>query len=192
MIFAKHSNVEGQHSFLSASNYHWINYDEEKLLEVYSNHLAKLKGTELHEFAQHCIRLRQKLEDKNKTLNMYVNDAIGFNMTPEQVLYYSDNAFGTADAISFRNNTLRIHDLKTGVTPASMNQLFVYVAYFCLEYGYKPSEINIELRIYQNDQIIECSSKTEDLVPIIVPIMDKIVTFDKLIYKRIREELGLQ
>lgn len=191
MNFVKHSNVEGQHAFLGASNYHWINYDEDKLLDVYNNHLAKLKGTQLHEFAAICINLRQKLPKSQKTLNMYVNDAIGFNMTTEQVLYYSENAFGTADSISFRNNILRIHDLKTGTTPASMNQLFVYVALFCLEYGYKPSEIDIELRIYQNDEVIECSSKHDDIVPIIVPIMDKIITFDKLIKKTRREEIGL-
>lgn len=191
MIFAKHSNVEGQHSFLSASGYHWINYDEDKLVDVFTNHLAALKGTQLHEFAALCIKLGQKLPDVQKTLNMFVNDAIGFGMEPEQVLYYSLNAFGTADAISFRQNTLRIHDLKTGKTPASMNQLFVYAAYFCLEYGYKPSEIDIELRIYQNDQVVICNSKETDLVPIIVPIMDKIVTFDKLINNILREGRGL-
>ena len=108
---------------------------------------------------------------------MYVNDAIGFRMIPEQILFYSDNCFGTADAISFRNNSLRIHDLKTGATPAKMEQLMIYTALFCLEYKYKPSEIDIELRIYQNDDFTYFNPTPEH----IVPIMDKIVTFDKII-----------
>lgn len=186
MIFAKHSNVEGKHSFLSASNYHWVNYDEDKLEARYRTHLATLKGTVLHEFAATCIRLGQKLPDQPKTLNMYVNDAIGFNLTPEQVLYYSDNAFGTADAIGFRNGELRIHDLKTGETPASMVQLMIYAAYFCLEYDIRPHEIKIELRIYQNDAVEIYNPTAED----IVPIMDKIITFDKRIKDIKREEYG--
>ena len=98
MNFNKHSNLEGQHAFLGASKFHWIRYDEEKIVESYSKFLATLKGTELHEFAAQCIRLGQKLPKQQKTLNMYVNDAIGFKMIPEQPLYYSDNCFGTADA----------------------------------------------------------------------------------------------
>jgi hypothetical protein len=99
MNFNKHSNLEGQHAFLGASKYHWINYSEEKVAESYSNFLATLKGTQLHEFAAQCIRLGQKLPSTKKTLNMYVNDAIGFKMTPEQPLFYSPNCFGTADSI---------------------------------------------------------------------------------------------
>jgi len=184
MNFVKHLNLEGQHAFLGASKYHWIRYDENKVAESYINFLAAQKGTELHEFASQCIRLRQKLQKTNKTLNMYVNDAIGFKMTPEQVLYYSDNCFGTADSISFRNNILRIHDLKTGITPGHMEQLEIYTALFCLEYKYKPSEIDIELRIYQSDEII-VHKPTAD---IILPIIDKIITFDKLINKIKAEE----
>ena len=119
-------------------------------------------------------------------LNMYVNDGIGFKMKTEQILYYSDNCFGTADAISFRDNFLRIHDLKTGEIPAHIEQLIIYAALFCLEYNYKPAEIQIELRIYQNDDISIYNPTSED----IVPIMDKIITFDKLINKIKREELG--
>ena len=187
MIWNRHLSAEGQHSFLSASSYHWINYDPEKLEERYRTHLATLKGTALHEFAAQCIKLKQKLQDLPLTLNMYVNDAIGFGMQPETVLYYSENAFGTADTICFRNNVLRIHDLKTGVVPAHMEQLMVYAAYFCLEYNYKPSEIKIILRIYQNDDYIEYEPTVED----IVPIMDRIVTFDNIINKIKREEYGL-
>jgi hypothetical protein len=35
-----------------------------------------------------------------------------------------------------------------------MKQLYVYAAYFCLEYGFKPYEIEGELRLYQNDAIV--------------------------------------
>ena len=133
MRFNKHLNLVG-HAFLGASRYHWLKYDEEKLIQAYKNHRAAALGTELHELAEKCIKLKQKLPKDKKTLNLYVNDAIGFKMTTEQTLYYSPNCFGTADAISFRDNYLRIHDLKTGVSPASPIQLDIYVALFCLEY----------------------------------------------------------
>ena len=106
-------------------------------------------------------------------------------MSPEQVLYYSDNCFGTADAISFRNGLLRIHDLKTGITPAHMEQLYIYAALFCLEYKIKPSEIDMETRIYQTDDILVENPTAE----IVLPIMDKIITFDKVI-NRIKEQEG--
>ena len=183
MKFMNHPNLEGSHAVLGASKYHWINYDDTKLVDTYRKYQATLRGTVLHDFAAQCIKLGQKLPKTKKTLNMYVNDAIGFKMRPEQVLCYSENCFGTADAISFRNNFLRIHDLKTGVTPAHMEQLMIYAALFCLEYRYKPSEIDIELRIYQSDEIAVFEPTAAD----IVPIMDKIITFDKIIAK-IKEE----
>ena len=185
MIFNKHSALEGQHAFLGASKYHWINYDESKVAESYSKFLATQKGTELHDFAAKCISLGQKLPKSQKTLNMYVNDAIGFKMVPEQPLFYSENCFGTTDAITFRNRMLRIHDLKTGVIPAHMEQLEIYAALFCLEYKIKPADIEIELRIYQNNQILYENPTAET----IVPIMDKIITFDKVINK-IKEQEG--
>ena len=74
MNFNKHSNLEGCHAYLGASNYHWINYTEEKLVNNYNNYIATLRGTQLHEFAASCIKLGQKLPRSNKTLNMYVND----------------------------------------------------------------------------------------------------------------------
>ena len=179
MNFNKHSNLEGQHAFLGASKYHWINYSEDKVAESYSSFLATQKGTQLHEFAAQCIRLGQKLPKSKKTLNAYVNDAIGFKMTPEQILFYSDNCFGTADAIAFRGDLLRIHDLKTGAIPAHMEQLEVYAALFCLEYKVKPADIRIELRLYQSDDILVGNPTVED----IAPIMDKIITFDRIINK---------
>lgn len=183
MNFNKHSNLEGQHAFLGASKYHWINYDKDKVVESYNNYLATQKGTKLHEFAAQCIQLGQKLPKSRKTLNMYVNDAIGYKMIPEQILFYSDNCFGTADTIAFRNNFLRIHDYKSGKIRAHMEQLFVYVALFCLEYKIKPADIEIETRLYQSDDILVANPTAED----IVPIMDKIITFDKII-NRIREQ----
>ena len=184
MNFNKHSLFEGQHAFLGASKYHWINYDESKLVESYSNYMASQRGTELHEFAAQCIRLGQKLPKSQKTLNMYVNDAIGFRMTPEQVLFYSENCFGTADSIAFNKDFLRIHDYKSGVTPAKMEQLMIYAALFCLEYRKRPGDIGMELRLYQSDDIIVANPTAED----IAPIMDKIVSFDKLITKLKSEE----
>ena len=183
MIFNRHSELEGQHAFLGASNYHWINYDEEKLAQAYLNYMAKVKGTRLHAFASECINLGQKLPKSRKTLNMFVNDAIGYKMNSEQGLLYSPNAFGTADAISFKNNFLRIHDLKTGVTPASMHQLEVYAALFCLEYKMKPTDIGMEFRIYQSDDVLIKQPSPEEIMPII----DKFIIFDKCI-NRIKEE----
>lgn len=185
MNFNKHSNLEGQHAFLGASKYHWLNYDERKIAESYFNHLAKEKGTRLHAFAAECIRLGQKLPRSKKTLNMYVNDAIGFRMIPEQILYYSDNCFGTADAISFRDNFLRIHDFKSGVVLAHMEQLFIYAALFCLEYRIKPSDINMELRIYQSDDVMIHNPTSDEIAPII----EKIIKFDKIINNIRTEEV---
>lgn len=185
MHFNEHSKLVGQHAFLSASKYHWINYDEEKLAASYSNFLATKRGTKLHAFAAECIELGQKLPDEQKTLNMYVNDAIGYKMIPEQILYYSDNCFGTADAIIFRDGLLRIHDLKTGISETHMEQLLVYAALFCLEYKVKPSEIEMELRIYQLNDIFISLPEVDD----VAPIMDRIKTFDKIINKIKEREL---
>ena len=137
---------------------------------------AKERGTKLHDLAAKCISLGVRLEGDD-TLALYVNDAIEYGMRPEQPLYFSEFCFGTADTISFRRNLLRIHDLKTGETPASMDQLEIYAAIFCLEYEIKPSEIQIELRIYQNGTVIIFEPDVTD----IVPIMDQIVYFDSLL-----------
>lgn len=185
MRFNDHSHLAGKHAFLSASKYHWINYDEEKLDRVYIAQLAAQRGTELHAFANDAIRLGIKLRSSQKTLDMYVNDAIGYRMTPEQVLYYSENAFGTTDAISFRRGKLRVHDLKTGILTTSEHQLEVYSALFCLEYRMKPFEIEIELRIYQNDEVRVYEADPD----VITHIMDRVVTFDKRINEIRREAL---
>jgi len=177
MNFNSHSRLEGLHAFLSASKYHWINYDEEKLIATFTKYQAAQRGTDLHALARQCINLRVKLPKSRNSLNLYVNDAIGFKMQTEQILYFSDNCFGTADTISFRKNFLRIHDLKTGETPASIKQLLVYNALFCLEYNVKPVDIETELRVYQSGEVIVHTPKPEE----VYNIMDKIITFDKKI-----------
>lgn len=183
MIFNTHSHLAGSHAFLSASKYSWLNYDDEKLDTTYLNALAARRGDELHQLAYNLIRLKEKLPRTVRTLNMYVNDAIGYRMVPEQVLYYSDNCFGTADTIKFDGKKLRIHDLKTGRTPCKFDQLEIYGGIFCLEYGFKPAEIQMEFRIYQNDEIFTLEGDYDR----ITRIMEKIKRFDERI-NRIREE----
>lgn len=186
MHFNDHWKLKDKHAFLGASQCSWLNYDEERLITVYQNMMAKERGTRLHAFAAECISLNQKLPRSNKTLNLYVNDAIGYHMTPEQILYYSDNCFGTADAILFKNNFLRIHDLKTGVGKTHIEQLEIYAALFCLEYKFDPEKIGVELRIYQNDEVRIYQPLPEE----IRSIMNQIIEFDKIIEKvKIREGL---
>lgn len=177
MNFNNHSDLNGLHAFLGASKYHWINYDDEKLIQSFEKYKAAQKGSELHEFAATCIRLGQKLPKQKKTLNMYVNDAIGFKMIPEQVLYFSDNCFGTADTICFRDDLLRIHDYKSGEVPAHIEQLLVYNALFCLEYDISPNDIRSELRIYQSNEILHHEPDPKD----ILDIMAKIKRYDNII-----------
>ena len=186
MNFNKHSDLIGEHAFLGASKYYWLNYDEDKLVQTFLNNLAVQKGVELHDLACKMIRLGVKLPKTKTTLNMYVNDAISYRLTPEQPLFFSRNCFGTADAISFneKNRFLRIHDLKTGVTPAHMEQLEIYAALFCLEYRMQPKDIGMELRIYQNNEILIHSPPGDD----IKHIMQKIIVFDGKIEKIRSEE----
>ena len=179
MKWLKHSQLEGKHAFLSASGYSWLNYDRDKLATVFRNKLAKYMGTKYHAFAATAIELGQKLPRSPRTLNMYVNDAIGFRMDPEVLLYYSDDCFGTADTIAFRDGLLRIHDYKSGEIEAHMEQLLIYDALFCLEYDVSPFDIGIELRIYQNDDCQICVPDPND----IRAIMNLIVRFDKQLRK---------
>lgn len=184
MNFNKHFNLEGKHAFLGASKYGWVKYDENEIVASYRRFKDVERGTRLHELAARLIREGVRLEDTAGTLNQYVNDAIGFRMTPEQPLYYSPVCFGTADAISYRNGLLRIHDLKTGKGKANILQLRIYAALFCLEYDINPGDIQIELRIYQNNEIFIDQPTIEDIMPII----DKIIMFTKLLQKIMDEE----
>lgn len=178
------ANLKGTHAFLSPSSPAWVNYSDDKLDRVWHTTMAAKHGSDLHDLASQAIRLGVRLPDTSKSLNAYVNDAIGFGLTPEQEVFYSPNCYGHADAIGFRANLLRIHDLKTGVTEASFTQLEVYAALFCLEYRFKPNEIGIELRIYQNDMVKILDPDPDKLFH----IMDRIITFDKRINALKEEE----
>lgn len=184
MQFNSHKQLEGLHAIFSPSQPYWLRYDDDKAVEVMTIKQAADMGTKYHEWAKKTIDLGIKQPKSKKTLYAYVNDAIGYKMSTEVVLYYSPRFFGTADSISFRNNFLRIHDLKTGKRPVHPEQLLVYAALFCLEYKVKPSEIDIELRIYQNDDILVMEPKADDIVPII----DKIIHLDKVLEKIDLEE----
>jgi hypothetical protein len=161
---------------------------------------ASLIGTTLHSFAEDRIRYGFKaikgdkraaqlellkanvpaavinyidFDNMYENLMAYINDCIGYKMQPEVILYLSEVCFGTADAISFNEKTgmLRIHDLKTGSTPAHMEQLLIYAALFFLEYrAFKISESQIELRIYQNNDVFIANPGVDE----ILPIMDKL------------------
>lgn len=183
MKFNKHTNLQGLHAIFSPSQPSWLNYSDDKFIEVYTNKKAAALGTRYHEWAAETIRLGIKQPKSKKTISAYVNDAIGFKMEPEVPLTYG-KFFGTADAICFRNGVLRIHDLKTGKTPVHIEQLMIYAALFCLEYKMKPGEIGIELRIYQNDEVL-CHSPEADEI---APIMDKIMHFNKM-WEKLDEEV---
>lgn len=172
MNFKPHYELEGLHAFLSPSKYHWVNYTPEKLETTWANHQAAARGTRLHEFAAEAVRLGIKMPRTKRTLNMFINDAIGFRMIAEQPLYYSPNCFGTADAIGFRKDFLRIHDYKSGSSSCSMMQLKIYAAIFCLEYNIDPHKIEMELRLYQSDKVEACIPSPDEIVAVMTKIID--------------------
>ena len=178
MKWKNYSNLAGTHAFLSPSKHYWLRYDDDKLIESYQNYQRVALGTKLHALAADLITLGIRLPQTTASFNSFVNDAIGFGMTPEVTLVYSANCYGTADAIFFDEITkvLRIHDLKTGVAPGSMDQLLIYAAIFYLDYKLVPAETH--LRIYQSDEIVEYVMGDFDEIK---DIADKIVAFDKLL-----------
>lgn len=179
MKWNDHNNLIGTHAFLSPSQCGWLKDDEEKVISRYYNsYLAARRGDAMHALAADLIREGIKLNQSDKhlityglrtkgfneridteealmTLLPYVNDAIGFRMSPEVLLYYTDAAYGCTDAIAFDEHSmfLRIHDLKTGVSPVHIEQLLCYAALFCLEYDFKPRDLRYELRIYQKGDV---------------------------------------
>lgn len=202
MIWEEHSDLEGKHAVLGASQYAWLNYKPGELRKKLRPKYAPRIGTLLHQLASEEYILKSKRmrrEDRNSVkeylieegipkfaINMnlyfgnlcrYINDAVKYNMDPEKILSYSYNCFGTADAISFVDNFLRIHDLKTGFGKVSMKQLRIYAALFCLEYEKEPEDIEVELRIYQSPEILIERCESEQ----IRKIMDTIVLFDRKI-----------
>lgn len=184
MRFNTHNDLEGTHAMFSPSQSAWLRYDDEKIIEYHMNKRASEIGTIYHAWAKQTIDLRIKQPKTKKTLYAYVNDAIGFQMNTEVVLKYSNKFFGTADAISFRKRFLRIHDLKTGKHPARMEQLEIYAALFCLEYGENPEDIKMELRIYQNDEVVVHVPEPED----IRVIMNRIIYIDRMLDNYDKEE----
>ena len=203
-IFNDHKDYEGKHAFLSPSGKTWLNWDKETLITRFYNHYAKDIGTIVHEVAKDCIRSRMKLnkgdkhlielmlyknyipkkayvsEDIIENLANFVNDAIGFRMQSEVVLFYSNFVFGTADAIVFdpETMTLRIHDLKNGKEKVvTFDQLLIYDAIFCLEYKVDPYKLKggILLRLYQFGEVGEYKAEPEE----IKEIMDIIVESNK-------------
>lgn len=203
MNWNRHSNLEGSHAFLSASKYSWLNKTDKEIVEAYENSFAQSIGTLLHAYAADSIRFREKLRRTDAksvkfdlmrrgipefaidiqavfpNLMNYVNDAVGYQMDPEILLYYSDLCFGTADCIQVTGDTLRIHDLKTGTTVAKMDQLLIYAGLFYLEYSYKPERFRTELRIYQNGDVIVHEPEVDELRE----VMNAIVTKDRVLQK---------
>lgn len=215
MNFNRHSELTGKHALLGASRYQWLNDDDDQLISRLCRQYTPEVGTILHDFACRRIRYSLKLtkhEKKSIILELlqngiprlvvdsldispifdnimtYVNDCIGFHMKPEVILKYSDICFGTCDAIKYseKENFLRIHDLKTGTTPARMDQLMVYACLFFLEYKIKPYETDCELRIYQNGEVISYEPTAED----IAVITDKIMTANRIIFENLKAEEG--
>jgi len=183
MRFNKHLHLRGEHAFLSPSSYHWINYSPDRLVERWQNAQAGAYGILQHDIA--CREIRAgRLSNLAGTIGMYINDAINHRMVPEQILFYSENCFGTADAISFRYNLLKIFDLKTGAFPGSVHQLEIYASLFCLEYNQNPFDIDIELRLYHDNEVLVWDADPED----IAFIMEKIKEFDVIINQLRREE----
>lgn len=197
MNFNTHSDLTGKHAPFSPSQYSWLRDSEDDMIQRYCNMYAASVGTILHGMAKDYIDWGVKMtrfdkkqipltllkngippavverlpvDDIFETLSMHINDAIGFGMKAEVVLYYSDFVFGTTDAICFNESTkhLRIHDLKTGTTPAKIDQLMIYDALFCLEYGhilhFRPEELTTELRIYQSGDFVYCNPNPDDVI----------------------------
>lgn len=189
MRFNKHAELEGRHSFLSPSKYAWLRYEDDKLERMFMEHLAHLRGTEEHAFAAQAIKLGHRMPDEPKTINMYINDCIGWRMKPEVALYWSDFCFGTADALGYmeRDRILRISDLKTGKTPTKIDQLEIYAALFCLEYEFpRPWDLEIELRIYQSNRV----QFPETDYDRIFHAMDRILTGTRLLEDLRAEQLS--
>ena len=182
MNWNDHSNLRGKHALLSPSKHYWSDYDEDQLHHFIDISDAAERGTKDHEFAALCIDRRQRLPKSRNTLTMYVNDAIGFRMDPEVCLYFSDNCYGWTDAIVYDDRTqcLRIFDLKTGAQPASMKQLEIYAALYCLEYKKRPEEMRTILRIYQSADVNEEEADPKD----IRHLMNVIIRDDRIIEKR--------
>lgn len=182
MTLNKHPNLKGLHAPFSPSSSAWVRYSDDQVVDFFINLKAAELGTKIHKWAEDTINLGFMQEKSKKTVNAYVNDAIGYSMDTEVTLYYSENFFGTADAISFNDNLLRIHDLKTGKKgkiESHVEQLQIYAALFCLENLKEPKDISIELRIYKNDDVLIVNPDPKE----IKFLMNRIIYIDNLISK---------
>ncbi len=210
MKWLDHSNLKNRHAPLSPSQPSWFraDYSQDQLKRKFVSEYITAAGTSIHAIAEKYISSKVKITKYMKmsiqvdmdaagiprsiinaddifiNLQNYVNDAVGFRMDPEVKLYYSDSIFGTADAISYNNGVLRIHDLKTGRGPVHMEQLLIYAALFCLEYMVNPKDISVELRIYQNDEVNVYAPTYEELRNAV----DRIVYCDNE-FAKFKEEL---
>lgn len=206
LTFNDHSKLEGMHSFLSASKHTWLRYDDQHLIDMWRSSMMSQRGTELHALAASLNKHRVPLPRTHTTLNDFVNDGLAYRMSPEVVLYFSPNCFGTADLICFdeKHRLLRIFDLKTGFGEIKhFDQVKIYAAMFCLEYNIDPRSIQYDLRLYQNDQIKICTNADAKFIKLkpnadileeldkeeIVAIMETIQHFDELINQARNEDL---
>lgn len=206
-----HSQLNGKHALMGGSNYHWLNWTNENFERRYYSSFATNMGNELHLLAHDCIRSKTKLNKGDRhiidltlyragipasafdteaiLLNLmpFVNDAIGFHLESEVILYYSRFCFGTTDAIGIdeRNKILRIHDYKSGVTVAHMEQLLIYAALFYLEYHKNPANYTTVLRIYQNMEIVETIPEPSE----IEAVMNLIILRNQEITKFIERDI---
>lgn len=180
--FNPHNEYDANaHAFLSASKHSWLSYSDDHLNEVYHNELMKERGTQLHAFAEQANKLGLHMPRNHKTINEFINDGLGYDMSSEVKLVYSRNCFGTSDLITYdeRKKLLRIFDLKTGLKEVKeFGQLHIYAALFCLEYHVDPYSISYDLRFYQNDEI-HAEDETDPAV--IDDIMQRIIHFSELI-----------
>ena len=207
MDWNKHPEIEGRHAFLSPSKSTWLRKSDDEIAENYISSYAQQIGTLVHAYAADRIKYRYEIADADArtlkfelvrqsipeiaidmdyifpTVQRYINDSIACGMDPEVPLKYSDRCFGTADAIQFRRKKLRIHDLKTGVSPAKIDQLMIYAALFFHEYSYKPESIHTELRIYQAGDILLCEPTAKE----IREVMEIIIHEDQVIESLLAE-----
>jgi hypothetical protein len=65
-----------------------------------------------------------------------------------------------------------------------MEQLIIYAALFCLEYGIKPSSLYTELRIYQGGEPLIYEPAAEEITMVI----ETIITRDNFMNKMWEEE----
>lgn len=174
------------HRFASANIKAYESYDEEKLDDIHKGFRNFVRGRYLGlddtsktgPLAFTILdNMRYVPEESWVSVAQFINDGCQYKMNSEQPLWYSDNAFGTTDAISFYRNKLRIHDLKTGDNPAKMLQLELYAALFCLEYRKQPEQIKMELAIYQFGEITRQVPDPKD----IRDLMDLIIEDDAIL-----------